>query len=112
MPKERGLYLNLPKLLTRQTMDLILLGYVLGYRHSSPLGVLQVRSAVEKFIEDFQLSEDEYSFDSAITRFYNLYYDLNEYIKHDDNRDKLRWKRMQEKMRRGETKAENKPDCK
>lgn len=97
MPKERGLYLNLPRLLTRQTMDAILLGYVLGYRHCSPLQILQVRAAIEKFIEDFDLSEDDYSFDSAITRFYSLYDDLHEYTKSADHADKMRWRRLQKR---------------
>ena len=95
MPKERGIYLNLPKLLTRHSMDLILLGYVIGYRHISPLSVLQVRAAVEKFIEDFGFSEDEFSFDSALTRFYCLYDDLNEYNKSINDADRMRWKRLQ-----------------
>lgn len=98
MPKERGLYLNLPRLLTRQTMDHILLGYVIGYRHISPLNVLQVRAAVEKFIDDFQLSEDDYPFDTILRNFYKIYDDLIEYnSQKGDQADKMRFRRMQKR---------------
>lgn len=100
MPKETGFSHNLPRLITRQTLDHILLGYVLGYRHISPLGVLQVRAAIEKFIEDFELSEDEFSFDSALTRFYALYDDLNDYHKTMDTRDRMRWHRLQKRKKK------------
>jgi len=79
MPKQRGIYLNLPQLLTRQTIDHIMLGYVIGYRHTSKVGdVLQVRAAVDKFREDFGINEDEYSFDSMIRNFYKIYGNLSE----------------------------------
>ena len=98
MPKERGLYLNMPRLLTRQTMDHLLLGYVIGYRHISPVSVLQVRAAVEKFIEDFELSEDDYPYDSMLSSFYRLYDDLSEYNKQrTDQADKMRWRRLQKR---------------
>ena len=92
MPKERGIYSNLPKLLTRQTMDHILLGYVLGYRHISPIGILQVRAAIQKFIEDFRITEDECGFDTVIQNFYRIYDDLNEFTTDEDRR---RWKKIQ-----------------
>lgn len=101
MPKERGLYLNLPRLLTRQTMDHILLGYVIGFRHISPLLILQVRAAVEKFIEDFQISEDDYPLDSMLRNFYKIYDDLSEYQKLNDEADRMRWIRLQKRKQNG-----------
>ena len=100
MPKEPELYLSMPRLLTRRTMDHLLLGYVLGYRHSSPLPVLQVRAAIEKFIEDFQIQEDEYPFDSMVRNFYKIYEDLADYDhQRVDQCDKMRFKRMQKRSK-------------
>ena len=101
MPKETGFNHNLPRLITRQTLDHILLGYVLGYRHISPLSVLQVRAAIEKFIEDFELSEDEFPFDSVISRFYIIYEDLNEFHRATDKNDRMRFRRLQKKNKHG-----------
>lgn len=87
MPKDKGLYLNLPKLLTRQTVDIGMLFYVIGYRHKSPLKLLQVHDGIKDFMEDMQFSEDEFPLDSAITRFYSLYFDLQQM----DLKNKNRW---------------------
>ena len=76
MPNERPLEGSLPKLLTRETMDRLMLGYVLGFRHISPLKVLQVKAAIEEFKNDLGLSEDEFPLQSAIVRFYSLYDDF------------------------------------
>ena len=78
MPKEKEIYLCLPKLLRRETLDRLMLGYVLGYRHVSAIPILQVRAGIQKFIEDMDLTEDDFPLDSAVVRFYNLYYDLNQ----------------------------------
>ena len=79
MPKIKEVYVNLPKLLRCEAFDHIMLGYVLGYRHISPLKVLQVKKAIEEFIMDFELSEDDFPLDSAIVRFYNKYNDLSDF---------------------------------
>ena len=52
MPRTKGLYADLPKLLRRQAVDLIMLGYVMGYRHVSPIPVLQIKKGLEHFMED------------------------------------------------------------
>ena len=76
-------------------MDHLLLGYVIGYRHISPLGVLQIRAAIHQFAQDFDLSEDDYPLDSALSRFYTLYDDLAEY----DKADKIRWTRLKKRCK-------------
>lgn len=76
MPKQKGLYIDLPKLLIRETIDKLMLGYVLGYRHISPIRVLQVKKGIEMFMEDMKLSEEDYPLDSAIVTFYRM---LSEY---------------------------------
>lgn len=108
MPKEKGMYLNMSRLLTRQTIDHILLGYVLGYRHSSQLPVLQVRAAIDKFIDDFQLSEDDYPFETCMRTFYKLYADLNEADILNDNADRERFRRLQKRKTSYEINQSNK----
>lgn len=78
MPKNKGLYVNLPRLLKRQAVDLIMLGYVMGYRHVSAIPVLQIRKGIQLFMEDMGLSEDDYPLDSAIVTYYRM---LKEYHK-------------------------------
>lgn len=77
MPKKKGIYVDLPKLLYRDTIDKLLLGYVLGFRNRNVLQVLEVREACKQFMEDFNLGEDDYPLDTAISTFYRLF---KEYI--------------------------------
>jgi len=89
MPKDKGLYVHLPRLLKRQAIDLIMLGYVMGWRHVSPIPVLQIRKGIEHFMEDMGLGEDDYPLESAVTTYYRM---LGEYNKFncDDKSDKKR----------------------
>ncbi len=97
MPKVKELYVNLPKLLRCETFDLLMLGYVLGYRHISPYKVLQVKAAIEKFIEDFELTEQDFPLDSAIVRFYNKYNDLSDF---PDKESGHKWLKFQKNGKR------------
>lgn len=78
MPKTKGLYINLPRLLIRDTIDKCLLGYVMGYRNHNVLKVLEVRAACVQFMEDFGLSEDDYPLDTAVSTFYKLFKEYQE----------------------------------
>ena len=78
MPREKGLYVHLPRLLKRQAVDLMMLGYVMGYRHTSPIPVLQIKRGIEKFKEDMGFSEDDYPLQSAIVTYDRM---LDEYNK-------------------------------
>lgn len=83
MPKQKGLYIDLPRLLVRETIDKLMLGYVLGYRNISPIRVLQVTKGIKSFMEDMQLTEEDYPLDSAIVTFYRM---LNEYNSFKDDK--------------------------
>lgn len=74
MPKRKGLYvnLNIPKLLQKQTIDSWMFAYVIGYRHVSPIPILQVKAGIEHFMEDFGLEEDDFPLDSAIVAFFRM----------------------------------------
>ena len=86
MPKDKGLYVHLPRLLKRQAVDLLMLGYVMGYRHVSPIPVLQIRKGIQKFMEDMGLGEDDYPLDSAIVTYYRMLGEYNKF-KYNDKRD-------------------------
>ena len=79
MPKVKGLYADLPKLLQRQAVDLIMLGYVMGYRHVSPIPVLQIKKGLEHFMEDMGLSEDDYPLESAMDTYYRMLKEYNKF---------------------------------
>lgn len=87
MPRVKGLYADLPKLLRRQAVDLIMLGYVMGYRHVSPIPVLQIKKGLEHFMEDMGLSEDDYPLESAMVTYYRM---LKEYNKFNYGSNKKR----------------------
>ena len=76
MPKENQFELSIPKLLTRQAIDIMMIGYILGYRHISVLKILQVKAAIKEFLTDLNISEDEYPLDVAVMRFYRAWEDF------------------------------------
>jgi hypothetical protein len=86
MPKNKGLYVNLPKLLKRQAIDLIMLGYVMGYRHVSPIPVLQIRKGIKLFMDDMGLSEDDYPLDSAIVTYYRMLKEYHKFTFNDEHK--------------------------
>jgi hypothetical protein len=88
--KKKDLYIDIPKLLRRQTIDHLMLGYVLGYRNISPIKILQVRPAIKAFIEDIGCSEDEYPLDSALCNFYSLLDEYREWVEKDDIKQQRR----------------------
>ena len=89
MPKEKGLYVHLPRLLKRQAVDLIMLGYVMGYRHVSAIPVLQIKKGIEEFKKDMNFSEEDYPLQSALVTYYRMldeYNKMKEYDKSDTKR--------------------------
>jgi hypothetical protein len=56
-------------------------GYVLGV--TSALPSVTIKKAIELFMEDFNISEDDYSYDSARARFYEYYEQYREFRKED-----------------------------
>jgi hypothetical protein len=89
MPKDKGMYVNLPKLLKRQAIDLIMLGYVMGYRHVSSIPVLQIRKGIQLFMSDMNLSEDDYPLESAVVTYYRMLKEYNKF-NFNDNSNKER----------------------
>jgi hypothetical protein len=83
MPKEKDLYvkLQIPKILYRQTVDQWMFAYVHGYRHISPIPILQVKAGIEAFMVDFGLEEDYYPVDSAVVTFFRMYGESKEIVK-------------------------------
>jgi len=89
MPKQKGLYVSLPKLLTRQAVDILMLGYVMGYSDSAPIPILQIRKGVEKFMQRMDLQEDDYPLDSAIVTYYRMLGEYNNFAKYKKDCKKI-----------------------
>ena len=84
MPRTKGLYTDLPKLLQRQTVDTLMLGYVIGWSKRSTFPVLQIKNGVESFMKEMNITEDEYPLESAIVTYYRMlreYNSFNDYHK-------------------------------
>jgi hypothetical protein len=85
MPKKKGIYANLPKLIYRDSIDKILFGYVMGFRNRNELQILEIKAACEQFLEDMEISECEYSLENAMQTFYRMHLTYSEFRKY--NRD-------------------------
>lgn len=90
MPKTKGIYANLPKLLYRDTVDKILFGYVMGFRHRNQLQILEIKAACEQFLEDMELSECDYSLENAMQTFYRMHIVYGEFVKFNRKQDATR----------------------
>lgn len=80
MPKEKRIYANLPKILHRDAVDLLLYGYVWGYRNHNEIKIFEVTEACRQFINDMGLSEDEYGLECAIQTFYRMHLTYTEFV--------------------------------
>ena len=89
MPKVKGLYVSLPKLLTRQAVDIMMLGYVMGYSDSCTIPILQIKKGIEKFMKKMDLSEDDYPLDSAIVTYYRMIGEYNNFVKYNKSQSKI-----------------------
>jgi hypothetical protein len=85
MPKTKGIYVDLPKLLYRDTIDKILLGYVLGFRNRNVLKILEVREACKDFMADLNLTEEDYSLDTAVNCFYRMFNEYKQIREYNEN---------------------------
>ena len=91
MPKSKGMYVNLPRLLKRQTVDILMLGYVIGYSKNAPIPILQIRKGIMKFMEEMGLSEEDYPVESACTTYYRMlkeYNNFKTFVRHDKSNEK------------------------
>jgi len=83
MPKLKGIYLNLPRIVYGDAVEKILFGYVMGFRNRNILGVLEITEACRQFIIDFELSEEEWSEDICKQSFYRMYHRNSEFVKYN-----------------------------
>lgn len=80
MPKRKVIDSAIPELFITNSLNMFMFSYVLGMRRALP-GVTIVK-AIESFMKSFNLTEDEYSLDSAKVQYNNC---LNIYLKYGNN---------------------------
>lgn len=85
MPKEHRLFIDIPRLYKRQCLDHIMYGYVNGLKRALPS--MSIRQCIKHFVEDNELSEDDYALNTAHNTYFKLqrdYYDSKKtkYNKH------------------------------
>jgi len=71
MPKKKKFYVNLPRLLIHESLDLIFFGYLMGTKDILPS--VEIRRMAEMFMDTFNLSEDDYPLDYAMTNYYRMF---------------------------------------
>jgi hypothetical protein len=70
MPKPKGYVVNIPRLYKWQSLDMMIFGYVQGLLYAIP--TLTVTKAIKIFLENFNLTEDTYSFDYAYAGYFRV----------------------------------------
>ena len=81
MPKKKKYYVDLPKLILYDTLDKLMFGYVMGTMDTLPSVSLKI--AMERFIETYQLHEDNYPFDQGLATWYRMFDSYREWRKLD-----------------------------
>lgn len=71
MPKKKKYYVNLPKLLIHEPLDLIMFGYQLGAKDALPSA--EIRKIGEMFMDTFNITEDEYPLEGALQNYYRMF---------------------------------------
>ena len=79
MTKAKPIIINCEKLLRHDKLDSLMFGYVLGVTNILPS--VPILKALELFMRDFNLSEDEYNMDSAQSKFYVMHKEFREFRK-------------------------------
>ena len=74
--KQKGYLYSIHKFYTYQALDLVMFGYVLGATRTLP--TLSVNKAIEMFLDDFNLCEDEYCVEAARASYYRIMKSLRE----------------------------------
>jgi len=82
MPKKKKLYTNVPKLLLYEAVDHCLFAYVTGMQRAMPS--VSLTKALELFMEEFNLTEDEYPLDHARLTWYRMMKDFRDFRKLDN----------------------------
>ena len=71
MPKRKKLYVEFPEFYVGEIIDMLLFMYVFGLQRGLPS--VSIKRAVELFLEDMNLSEDEYPLDNAYRTWYRMH---------------------------------------
>jgi len=74
--KQKGYLYSIHRFYQYQALDLVMFGYVLGATKTLPS--LPITKAVEMFLSDFNLCEDEYCLETARFTFYRILKSLKE----------------------------------
>lgn len=76
MPRRKKVFINVPALYQRQCLDHILFGYVNGIRKAMPS--VSVVECVKYFMDDNELSEDDYPLETACTTYWRMQKEFHE----------------------------------
>lgn len=68
--REKKIMFDIPTLYKKQAIDLILFGYVCGMTRAMP--AMSAVEAIQMFLDDNSISEDEYPKQSAQVAFYRM----------------------------------------
>jgi hypothetical protein len=70
MSKPKKIIINIQRLLRYDKLDALMFGYVMGVKI---LPSVTTRKAIEMFMSDFNLTEDDYPLDCAISQFSRMF---------------------------------------
>lgn len=71
MPKRKKAYIDIPKFLTSQALDIAMFCYILGVQRGMPS--ITLKRAMELFMEDCNLTEDDYPLDLGLRMWYRMH---------------------------------------
>ena len=63
MPKKKKYYIDVPKLIMYEALDLLMFSFVIGMKRGMP--TVTLKRCVELFMDDYNLCEDNYPMDHA-----------------------------------------------
>jgi len=68
--RQKGYLYSIHRFYQYQALDLVMFGYCLGATRTLP--TLSLNKAIEMFLADFNLCEDEYCFEAARSAYYRI----------------------------------------
>ena len=82
MPKDKKIYIDIPKFYRYDAIDKFMFAYINGVRRAVPS--TSIHKAMELFMDDFLLTEDEYPMEQAKQTWYRMMESYKEYRKLDN----------------------------
>ena len=79
MPKKKQFFINLPKLVLFDTLDNNMFGYIMGMKKAMPS--LTLKRCMEMFMDDYNLSEDNYPLEQGLQTWYRMFNAYKEFRK-------------------------------